>query len=125
MSVLPVEAQDDLEIDNDDPEVGEVDVDELRFLVRFLRPFFRPYRRLGLGLAIVLLVETVFQLLLSAGHPLSCRQWSARARLPGTYRDIDLPGLRGHRRRTVGPRLRLSGRANHLRDGRGHPRESI
>src|SRR5262249_36418904 len=53
MSVLPGE-------DEDDSEVGEVDVLELRFLAGFLRPFFRPYHRLGLGLAIVLLLETGF-----------------------------------------------------------------
>ena len=53
MSVLPGE-------DQDDSEGGEIDVRELRFLAGFLRPFFRPYHHLGLGLAIVLLLETGF-----------------------------------------------------------------
>jgi ATP-binding cassette subfamily B protein len=46
--------------DPDDSENGSVDVVELRFLAEFLRPFFRPYHRLGIGLAVVLLVETGF-----------------------------------------------------------------
>jgi ATP-binding cassette, subfamily B, bacterial len=53
MSVLP-------DADQDDSEAGEVDARGIRFLVGFLRPFFRPYHRVGLGLAIVLSLETGF-----------------------------------------------------------------
>jgi ATP-binding cassette subfamily B protein len=46
--------------DDDDLELGEIDGRELRFLARFLGRFCRPYRRLGLLLAMVLFFETVF-----------------------------------------------------------------
>jgi ATP-binding cassette subfamily B protein len=53
MDVLPPE-------DQDLSQVDKIDVRELRFLSEFLGPFFRPYRRLGLSLTIVLLLESGF-----------------------------------------------------------------
>src|SRR4051812_4887496 len=48
------------DLDQDDSEDGAIAVRELRFLAGFLRPYFGPYHQLGLGLAIVLLLETGF-----------------------------------------------------------------
>ena len=48
------------EEDLDDSDVSSIEVRELRHLGQFLGPYFSRYRRLGLGLAIVLLLETGF-----------------------------------------------------------------
>src|SRR4051794_334228 len=76
MSDVPVEDEDDSE--------GQDEELELRFLAGFLRPFFKPYHSLGLGLAVVLALETAF----NCGFPLATRYLIDNGLLKRDYRAL-------------------------------------
>ncbi|WP_406699804.1 ABC transporter ATP-binding protein [Singulisphaera sp. Ch08] len=69
-------------VDQDDSDDDEGDDLELRFLAGFLRPYFKPYRSLGLGLAVVLVLETGF----NCGFPLATRYLIDEGLLRRDYR---------------------------------------
>lgn len=99
------------EEDLDDSDVSSIEVRELRHLGQFLGPYFSRYRRLGLGLAIVLLLETGF----NCCFPLATRYLIDDGLIKRDQRgdrDTDFLGGGRYCGGAFGLALRLSGRGS-------------